>query len=104
MHVHLLTVFSCSHYKVIAVPVIRDENQPRTTPYSPVVPISELLSHTLSKKLVTKVADSVPFCVGEYGAGELPPTLKISGSWVHRAFKRDTYYSFVVVAFTKVYT
>ena len=92
----------CSHYKVIAVPVTRARDQPRTIPYQPVVPLPELLNHTLSRKLVTKVVERVPFFVGEYQSEELPPTLKVAGKWVHKAFKTDTYYSFVVVAFTKV--
>lgn len=82
----------------------RPEDQPRTIPYKPVVPLPELLQRTLSKKLVTKVAGHVPFVVGDFLSGELPPTLRISGNWVHKAFKQDTYYSFVVVAFTKVCT
>ena len=93
--------FLCSHYKVIAVPVTRDENQPRTLPYKPVVALPQLLTHTLSKQLVTKVAERVPFSVGDFKSGDLPPTLRISGKWVHKAFKHDTYYSFVVVAYTK---
>lgn len=82
----------------------RPEDQPRTIPYKPVVPLPELLQRTLSKKLVTKVAGHVPFVVGDFLSGELPPTLRISENWVHKAFKQDTYYSFVVVAFTKVCT
>lgn len=97
-------MLSCprSHYKIIAIPVTRAEDQPRTIPYQPVIPLSELLTHALSKKLVTKVAQRVPFVVDEFQSGDLPPTLRIAGKWVHRAFKHDTYYSFVVVAFTKV--
>ena len=91
-----------SHYKVIAVPVTRDGDQPRTIPFKPVVPLPQLLNHTLSQKLVEKVVERAPFFVGEYQSGELPPTLKIAGRWVQRAFKMDTHYSFVVVAFTKV--
>lgn len=83
------------------MPVTRADDQPRTIPYKPVVPLSELLTHALSKKLVTKVVEHVPFIVGDFLSGELPPTLRIAGKWVHKAFKRDTYYSFVVVAFTK---
>ena len=92
----------CSHYRVIAVPVTRAEDQPRTIPYKPVVPLSELPTHALSKKLVTKVAQRVPFVVDEFKSGDLPPSLRIAGKWVHRAFKHDTYYSFVLVAFAKV--
>lgn len=79
----------------------RGEDQPRTLPYQPVVQDSELLAHTLSRKLVTKVAEHVPFFVGEFLPEDLPPSLRISGKWVHRAFKQDTYYSFVVVAYTQ---
>ena len=98
MYVHACP---CSHYRIIAVPVTRAEDQPRTVPYKPVVPLSELLTHALSKKLVTKVAEHVPFVVDEFQSGDLPPSLRIAGKWVRRAFKHDTYYSFVVVAFTK---
>ena len=94
----------CSHYKVIAVPVTREGDQPRTIPFKPVVPLGTLLNHTLSRKLAEKVVERVPFLVGEYQSDNLPPTLKITGKWVQKAFKMDTYYSFVVVAFTKVCT
>ena len=87
---------------MIAFPVTRDGDQPRTVPFKLVVPLPQLLNHTLSKKLAEKVVERVPFFVGEYQSGDLPPTLKIAGRWVQRAFKIDTYYSFVVVAFTKV--
>lgn len=87
---------------MIAVPVARRADQPQTVPYKSVVPLNRLLSRTLSRKLAGKVPERVPFFVGEYAYDQLPPTLKITEKWANEPFKMDTYYSFVLVAFTEV--
>lgn len=86
---------------MIAVPVSKDADQPRSMPYKPVVPLSQLMSNAISRKLATKVTEHVPFIVGDYAAKELPHSLTFSGRWVRQAFKVDTYYSMVVAAFAK---
>ena len=101
MYINLCCNILCRQYKVIAVPVSKDADQPRSMPYKPVVPLPQLMSHALSKKLATQVTEHVPFIVGDYAAKELPHSLTFNGKWVRQAFKPDTYYSVVVVAFGK---
>ena len=89
-----------SHYLVIALPM-EDNEKAWSEPHKPAVPLGKLVSLALSEPLATRVEEHVPFVVGDYLAGELPPKLRIRGKWVREAFKPDTYYSFVIAAFTE---
>ena len=92
---------SSSHYKVFAVPVFKPEGEPRSAPFSPKTPITQLLSHAVTAHLVSEVDEPIPFIVGEYDAEGLPEMLTFDGHWMRRAFKTDTHYSIVVAVFTK---
>ena len=87
---------------MFAVPVFKDKEQSRSMPYTPKVPISQLLSHSVSPHMVSKVADPIPFVIGKYEAPSLPETLDFDEQWLRKAFKPKTHYSVVVAAFTKI--
>lgn len=86
---------------VFAVPVTRSPDGPRSTPFVPTVPYSQLLSKAVSSHLASSVSDKLPFIVAQYDQGMLPDKLVFDGSFRNRAFKPDTHYAFVVTAFSK---
>ena len=93
---------STSHYTVFAVPVYRGPSAPRSAPYTPSFPYSELVSKSVSAHLATEAAAKpIPFIVGQYEASTLPDKLVFDGSWRKRAFKPETHYAFVVAAYSK---
>ena len=89
-----------SHYMLIAVPVSKSTNDPLTAPYQPIVPLNHLLEKALSSKTVTTVSQPLPFIVSTFAPDQLPVNFNFGYEW-NAVFKQKTYYSVVLVAFTR---
>ena len=96
------TISLCSLYKVIVVPVSKDNIHLQSAPYQPVVPLSELMVHAVSKELAAQTTKPVPFIIGEYTANEFPHLVDFTIRTVRKDFKHDTYYSIVVAAIANI--
>lgn len=97
-----VTLTLCSHYKVFAVPVFKEENEPLSAPYTPKLSLKYLIAGAVGSEAVAQSMDPVTFTVGSYKTSDFPMTLKFDGGWMKSAFKPKTHYSFTVAAFTKV--
>jgi hypothetical protein len=85
----------------MAVPVSKSENDPLTAPYQPIVSLKNLLFKALaSKKLVTTIAQPLPFIVAAFEPRALPVNYNFGYEW-RSVFKQKTHYSVVLAAFTK---
>ena len=91
-----------SLYKVILVPVSKDNVHLQSAPYQPVVPLTELMAHAVSKELAAQATKPVPFILGEYTANEFPHLVDFTIKTVRKDFKPDTYYSVVVAAIANI--
>lgn len=85
---------------LIAVPVSKSKNDPLTAPYQPIVPLKHLLEKALSSKTVATVSQPLPFIVSTFTPENLPVNFNFGHEW-NSVFKQKTYYSVVLVAFTK---
>ena len=91
----------CSHYTVHAVPVYRGPSSPRSAPYTPTFPYSQLLTKSVSSHDSMEDLHPLPFLVGKYQHSALPNKLHFSSPLWRKAFKPSTHYAFVVVAYSK---
>lgn len=69
-------------------------------PYEPLVPLQNILVKALSSNMVSAFSEPLPFVVTSFGANDLPINYNFGHKW-RSVFKQDTYYSVVLVAFTK---
>lgn len=99
--ISLILLLFTSHYTVFAVPVYRGPNAPRSAPYTPSFPYSQLVIKSVSAHLASEAVKPIPFIVGQYEGSSLPDKLVFDGSWRKRAFKPETNYAFVVAAYSK---
>jgi len=90
----------CSHYLLIAVPVMKPKNSAVTTPFSSMIPRNEILLRSLQTKSVDVVDQPIPFVISSFHPDKIPTTFHFGYKWRH-AFKQEQYYSVVFVAFTK---
>ncbi len=90
----------CSHYLLIAVPVVRPKDSSVTAPFTPVVPRNEILLKSLRTQTVDVVQQPIPFLVSSIHPNDIPTTINFGYKWRH-AFKANHYYSVVLVVFTK---
>ena len=69
-------------------------------PYTPLVPVSQVLTKAVSLDTSAKVSDKLPFVMGKYSIKDYPHVLKFDGTGVlEKAFKPQTYYAFAVVVY-----
>ena len=85
---------------LIAVPVSKSKNDPLTAPYQPIIPVNSLLEKALSSKTVAVVSQPLPFIVSTFTPDDLPVNFDFGYEW-NSVFKQKTYYSVVLVAFTR---
>lgn len=87
---------------VFAVPVYRGPSAPRSAPYTPTYPYSQIVTKSVAPHLSAESEKPLAFTVGRYGAFALPEKLEFDGSWrTRRPFKPETHYAFVVAAYAK---
>lgn len=96
----IIIIFYHSRYAILAIPVKRNPNAAHSMPYTPMVPVSQVLTKAVSLDMSAKVSDKLPFVLGEYSVKDYPHVLKFDGTGVlEKAFKPQTHYAFAVAVY-----
>ena len=96
-------VLLSSHYTIYAMPVFKKDTDPMSAPFTPLIPYSQLISKAVTPHLVASSSEPLPFVVGQYQSSNFPKQLEFNGTWGVKELKPETYYSFVVNAFSVPY-